>query len=144
MGNILSDLKTLLMLQRVGVVVLFVVAALAILMIVPPVTSAPVCSETVYIDPVHGNDTSGTGSAAAPWRSIKRALQSATAGDIINALAGTYGTTTGEVFYLSSIAAPTPVRRVGLTATSDGEGFDVRFDNRKFVAEGCPEFAAIT
>jgi uncharacterized repeat protein (TIGR01451 family) len=47
-----------------------------------------------------------------------------------------------QVFYLSYITAPTPVRRVGLTATSDGAGFDVRFDNYKFVAEGCPEFAA--
>lgn len=47
-----------------------------------------------------------------------------------------------QVFSASFIYAPTPVRRVGLTATSDGAGFDARFDNYKFVAEGCPEFPA--
>lgn len=46
------------------------------------------------------------------------------------------------VFSSSFIYAPTPVRRVGLTATSDGAGFEARFDNYKFVAQGCPESPA--
>ena len=43
---------------------------------------------------------------------------------------------------LSYSTGATPVARVGLTAASDEAGFDVRFDNYKFVAEGCPESPA--
>ena len=43
--------------------------------------------------------------------------------------------------YISSLAipyAPSAARRVGLTASADGAGFDARFDNYKVVPEGCP------
>ena len=85
------------MLQRIGMTLLSVAAALIVLLAVQPAASAPT-AQIVYVDPVNGNDTTGTGSLAAPWRSIKRALQSTAAGDTINALAGTYSTATGEVF----------------------------------------------
>ncbi len=85
------------MLRRIGVWLLLIVAALVMLSMAQPAASGPT-DQTWYVDPVNGNDTTGTGSSAAPWRSLKRALQSAVAGDTINALAGTYNTTTGEVF----------------------------------------------
>ncbi len=50
----------------------------------------------------------------------------------------------GQMVYdgIFGLFDPMTARRVGLTATSDGAGFDVRFDNYKFVAEGCPEIPA--
>ena len=83
--------------QRIGMAVVFALAGLAVLLAVRPAASAPT-AQTIYVDPVLGSDTTGAGSQAAPWRSLKRALQAAVAGDTINALAGTYSTATGETF----------------------------------------------
>ncbi len=85
------------MLQRIGTVVLSALTGLAVLLAARPAASAPT-AQMIYVDPVNGSDTTGTGSEVAPWRSLKRALQSAVAGDTINALAGTYSTATGETF----------------------------------------------
>jgi uncharacterized repeat protein (TIGR01451 family) len=86
------------MLRRLGGLWLLSTALFTLLWISPPVSSVPGVVNTLYVDPVNGNDVSGTGSAATPWRSIKRALQTAASGDTINALPGTYSTATGEVF----------------------------------------------
>jgi uncharacterized repeat protein (TIGR01451 family) len=44
-----------------------------------------------------------------------------------------------EVARHSIWSAPTPLHRVGLVATSDGPGFDARFDNYELVPDGCEE-----
>ncbi len=85
------------MLQQIGMALLLAVAALVMLSLTQPAASQP-HGQTWYVDPANGNDTTGVGSPVAPWRSIKRALQSAAAGDAINARAGTYSTATGETF----------------------------------------------
>jgi parallel beta-helix repeat protein len=36
--------------------------------------AAPVCASTFHVDPVHGDDSSGDGSAAHPWRSLSHVL----------------------------------------------------------------------
>jgi hypothetical protein len=49
--------------------------------------------------------------------------------------------------YIGSVSlpyGPTTARRVGLTATSEAAGFDVRFDNFKLVPEVCPAYSLTT
>jgi uncharacterized repeat protein (TIGR01451 family) len=85
------------MMHRIGVAGLLVAVLLVLLLAAQQAVSLP-DGQTVYVDPITGSDTTGTGSASAPWRSIKRAIQTVSAGDTISALAGTYSTATGETF----------------------------------------------
>ncbi|WP_237742716.1 Calx-beta domain-containing protein [Actinopolymorpha alba] len=43
-----------------------------------------------YVDAVHGNDSTGNGSAGSPWRSISKAAGVAGAGDTVRIRSGTY------------------------------------------------------
>ena len=97
------------MLRHLGRLWLLSAALFMLLGITPAVSSEPAVN-TFYVDPVNGNDASGTGSAAAPWRSLNRALQTAASGDTIAALPGTYSTATGEVF---PISWPPAVKLIG-------------------------------
>ena len=53
-----------------------------------------------YVDSSAQND-SGDGSQNSPWKTIKHALQNASAPATINVAAGTYDTTNGETFPLN-------------------------------------------
>lgn len=55
-----------------------------------------------YVDAVYGNDANGGTSTADAWRTITRALTSASGGDEIHIAPGTYDTALGEVFPLQA------------------------------------------
>jgi len=55
----------------------------------------------VYVDPVNGNDTSGTGSSHRPFKTITTGLDSASIGQTVKACPGTYSEATGEIFPIS-------------------------------------------
>jgi parallel beta-helix repeat protein len=56
-------------------------------------------STTFYVNPAIGKDT-GAGSSTAPFKTLTKALASATAGTTIQLAAGTYNAAGGEVFPL--------------------------------------------
>jgi len=51
-------------------------------------------AKSYYIDPVAGNDSTGNGSLASPWKTINKAKPAVVPGDIVNLLPGSYGTVT--------------------------------------------------
>ena len=74
----------------------------------PPQPPAP--AYDLYVDPVGGSDITGTGSEAAPFRTITKAMSEAQAGDHVKALPGTYHAGNGEQF---PIVLPPSVKLVG-------------------------------
>lgn len=54
-----------------------------------------------YVDAVNGNDATGDGSQARPWRTITYALSRVSSGDTIRVLTGTYNIALGEAFPLN-------------------------------------------
>lgn len=81
----------------------------------PPVHAASLRSSgvSVYIDPVLGSDTLGTGSQASPWRTITHAISHVSAGDTIRLAAGNYSPGSGEQFPLR---LPVDVNLIGAGA----------------------------
>ena len=72
---------------------------------------------TYYVDAVNGSNTTGNGSAAAPWKTITYALDQV--GDPpseLHVAAGTYDTTLGEIFPLV-IESGTSLLGAGYTTT---------------------------
>lgn len=65
----------------------------------------------LFVNPSAGDDTAGSGSERAPFRTITRALQVAAPNTTINLVRGTYSTQTGEVFPL--------ILNSGITITGD-------------------------
>jgi hypothetical protein len=64
---------------------------------------------TYYISPT-GNDTTGTGSIALPWRTLSKFYGQAVAGDTLYCRGGTYSSTTGiYVTSVGTVAAPITV-----------------------------------
>ncbi|MDD5593955.1 MAG: DUF1565 domain-containing protein [Candidatus Margulisbacteria bacterium] len=53
---------------------------------------------TYYVDAVNGNDATGTGSQAAPWKTLTKATSSTAAGDTVNVKPGNYNAALGEAF----------------------------------------------
>jgi len=53
---------------------------------------------TYYVDAVNGNNLTGDGSAAAPWKTITFALTHTTEGDVVVIAPGLYDSTLGETF----------------------------------------------
>ncbi len=80
-----------------------------------PAHAAPLQSSgvSVYIDPVLGSDTLGTGSQANPWRTITHAIGHVSSGDTIRLAAGNYTTGSGEQFPLR---LPVDVNLIGAGA----------------------------
>jgi hypothetical protein len=74
----------------------------------------------VYLDPVLGSDLTGDGSAAQPWRSLTHAVTALPPGvPTIHFAAGTYDTSTGEVFPLNIPAVDgLTLRGAGSTLTT--------------------------
>lgn len=70
-------------------------------------------SLNVFVDPVNGFDDA-PGTQAKPWKTLKRALSSAIAGQTIGLLPGTYSAASGETF---DYQVPDGV---GIRANSDG------------------------
>lgn len=62
---------------------------------------APATANIIYVNPQTGNDSAGTGSQAAPYRTITFALQQAQPGTVIQLAPGSYTAQTGEVFPLT-------------------------------------------
>jgi hypothetical protein len=58
-------------------------------------------AQTIFVNAGTGNDTTGDGSLATPYKSIKKGLQAATAGKTIVAANGAYNAANGEVFPLA-------------------------------------------
>ena len=52
----------------------------------------------IYVDAVNGDDDLGAGSAAAPYKTITKALSLARSGDVVTAMPGIYDTAIGETF----------------------------------------------
>ncbi|HRQ38218.1 MAG TPA: PKD domain-containing protein [Chloroflexota bacterium] len=75
-----------------------------------------------YVDAVNGNDVTGDGSQAAPWRTISHALSQVTGPDVeIHVAPGTYNTALGETF---PIVMEPAVRLIG-----DGRENTILFGN---------------
>lgn len=53
---------------------------------------------TLFVNPMNGNDATGDGSDRAPFKTITRALDVASANTVIQLAPGTYSTATGETF----------------------------------------------
>ncbi|HEY9666882.1 MAG TPA: S-layer homology domain-containing protein, partial [Coleofasciculaceae cyanobacterium] len=66
-------------------------------------------AQTLYVNPGTGSD-SAAGSQSAPFKTIKKALQSAQADTIIQLAAGTYNAASGETFPLE---VPSKVKVIG-------------------------------
>lgn len=54
--------------------------------------------QEIFVNPVTGNDRTGRGTSALPYRSISMALTQAKSGTTIRLAAGTYSVANGEVF----------------------------------------------
>lgn len=82
--------------------VALVVAALTPLPALGEVVGQPVLtSDTWYVNAVTGNDTTGTGTALKPWKTIGRALDTADESDTVMLAKGmVYGEASGEEFPL--------------------------------------------
>ncbi|TAJ17864.1 MAG: DUF1565 domain-containing protein [Planctomycetota bacterium] len=74
--------------------------------------ASPAGTPEFYVDVVNGSDTSGNGSASAPWKTIKFALNSTVEPRLLHLAAGTYSSASGEVFPLS-LSARTSLRGAG-------------------------------
>ncbi|WP_374878122.1 DUF1565 domain-containing protein [Microseira sp. BLCC-F43] len=61
----------------------------------------PVGANIIYVNPQTGNDSAGTGSETAPYRTISYAIEKAQANTIIQLQPGSYTPDTGEVFPLT-------------------------------------------
>lgn len=112
---------------RGRVFALALVASL-VLSLVPAVpASAVIDPTTIYVNAATGNDVTGDGTEAAPYKSISAAVMSAGSGDTIMVADGTYSPSeTAEEFPLEFIE--TDVTVVGDTwATLDGEGLSEVF-----------------
>ena len=57
-------------------------------------TSSPIL---LYVNPTSGNDTA-SGTQSAPFKTLTRATQQASAGTTIRLVPGTYSATSGELF----------------------------------------------
>jgi len=69
---------------------------LAVALLVVPATASD-----VFVDPVLGSDTTGNGTAIAPWKSLTHAVTTLPAGvPTVHLAAGTYDASTGEAFPL--------------------------------------------
>lgn len=77
---------------------LSVMLAVALLPVAPVASGALPIPRTYYVNPVAGSDTTGTGSAALPFRSITHAMTLSGAQDHILCAPGTYSTASGEHF----------------------------------------------
>lgn len=75
----------------------------------------------VYVDPVVGDD-SNPGSSLAPYRTLTRALASASRGHVVHLAAGTYDEASGEVWpsHAGDPPVATPNVHDGVTITTDG------------------------
>ncbi|MHB8706698.1 MAG: cell wall-binding repeat-containing protein [Coriobacteriia bacterium] len=107
---------------RRRVFTLALVAAL-VLSLVPAVPASAVTEPTtIYVDAVTGDDVTGEGTEAAPFKSVTAAVLAAESGDTIVLADGTYSASeTGESFPLELIE--TDISIIGDTwATLDGEG----------------------
>jgi len=84
------------------------------------ISPAQAQGQTFYVDPT-GSDTTGTGSAANPWRTIQHAAAQVTAGDTVVINPGTYA---GGIVVDTSgtAAAPITFRAGGPGAIIDGSG----------------------
>jgi hypothetical protein len=58
--------------------------------------------DTLFVSVATGNDATGDGSMAKPYKTITKALEVSSPGHMILALAGVYGTSTGEVLPLNT------------------------------------------
>jgi hypothetical protein len=86
-------------------VITFVLAALATLAIFsagcggddgdPAGPSDPTGAD-LYVDAINGNDVTGSGSEAGPWKTITKALSMARQNDVVFVAPGTYDTANGE------------------------------------------------
>lgn len=50
----------------------------------------------LWVDVLHGDDATGDGSPAAPWKTISHAVSTAVHGDVVRVAPGVYGPSTGE------------------------------------------------
>ncbi len=75
-----------------------VVALLASLLFSVTRARVAASARSYYVDALHGNNRTGDGSAAKPWRTITRALHAVSAGDRVTVRAGTYDQALGESF----------------------------------------------
>ncbi len=82
--------------------------------IVPVASTAP----TIYVAASTGNDATGTGSCAAPYKTITRGVAGTTSGAIVRVAPGTYDAANGEDF---PILLPAGVQLIGDEANK-GQG----------------------
>jgi hypothetical protein len=86
-------------------------SAVLLLLLTVSVASQLSAQSVVYVNAATGNNTTGNGSAASPFKTITKALSvSSAAGDSIKVAPGTYNTAIGEIF---PIEMPTDRKLIG-------------------------------
>ena len=73
---------------------------------------ASAATRTLYVDP-SGSDSTGAGTVAKPWKTIGRAVQNVTAGDLVLIGAGTYAESVTIEEKHGTAAAPIELRANG-------------------------------
>lgn len=94
----------------------------------------------LYVDAVNGNDDTGDGSSANPYRTITKALTVSTGSLGIYAATGNYSQATGEVFPLQLKPATTLYCSGGGNSTvidATGSGADAVYGNVNAVIDRC-------
>lgn len=78
----------------------------------------------IHVDAYSGSDTTGNGSAAAPFKTISAGVSAASAGDQVRVAPGVYGVALGEVFPIP-LTAGVALRSTGgaMNTVIDGTGF---------------------
>lgn len=84
----------------------------------PGIAPPPNDGTTIHVSAALGNDATGTGTCAAPFRTITRAMTDRVPGDVVRVAPGTYNAALGEVF---PIMLPAGVHLVGDEANK-GQG----------------------
>lgn len=87
--------------MRRNVVLILMIPIIAAIALSIPLPRSLASPGVYYVDAVNGNDTTGDGSQARPWRTITYALSRVSSGDTIRVLTGTYNVTLGEAFPLN-------------------------------------------
>ncbi len=96
---------------------------LAMTLSVVPGCTGPAPIVDFYVDPATGSDLN-PGTIAEPFKTLKHALGTVSAGHTVHLAAGTYDEANGEVWPTQTGFPPTAVPNVpdGVTITSDGSG----------------------
>jgi len=83
--------------KKVKSLIIMTVVLVSLLAVINPV-SAPPQPTVVWVDAVHGNDTTGSGTQGSPYATIGKGISVVATGGTVYVAAGTYDIALGETF----------------------------------------------